>query len=430
MDDKNLFKNIGVNVILKPITMILSFIYVPLIMGYLGEERYGIWATISSFVSWFSLCDIGIGNGMRNKLAESYALKEYKKSKEIVSTSYIVLGFISIIIFIIYTLIDDFADISSLLNISLENENVDIAILITVMFVCLNFVLSLASTIMYAVQKAAMASLCGVGGQIVSIIFVLCARYSIPASMTVVAILYGASTATANLLLNLYVRIKYKDIAPSIRSFKKREIKSITALGIGFFLGQVSSTIMNSTDNILISKFFGAAEVTPYSTEYKIFMILIQVQGLIIMPMWSAFTEANVRQDYKWIKDKMCLMNLLALLFSIGAVAIIFVLRPVTKIWLGRELNYDNATTIVMAIYIICYLFSSNYASLLCGLGEVKIYSMVAIIGCLINIPASIIFANSFGIVGIVLGTFVSMIPQLVAYIAKTRKIYRNWGAL
>lgn len=428
MNDKNLSKNIGLNVILKPITMLLSFIYVPLIMGYLGEERYGIWATISSFVSWFSLCDIGIGNGMRNMLAETYALKDYKRSKEIVTTAYFALGLISIIIFVIYVLIDGFADISGLLNISLNDENVDIAIVITVLFVCLNFVLSLASTIMYAVQKPAWASLCSVVGQIISILFVLCARYTIPASITVVAILYGTSTAIANLLLNMYVRIKYKDIAPSVRFFRKREIKSITALGIGFFLGQVSSTIMNSTDNILISKLFGAAEVTPYSTEYKLFMILIQAQGLIIMPMWSAFTEANVRQDYRWIKNKMRFLNLLAVLFSVGALGVVFVLRPVTKIWLERDLNFDNATTVVMAIYIIIYLFSSNYSALLCGLGEVKIYSTLAILGCVINIPASIIFAKSLGIVGIVLGTLVSIIPQLIVYIITLRKLYRKWG--
>lgn len=428
MDDKNLFKNIGLNVILKPVTMILSLIYVPLIMGYLGEERYGVWATISSFVSWLSLCDIGIGNGMRNKLAESYAIGDKRRSKEIVSTAYFSLGVISAIIFVVYAIFGGIFDVSRLLNISLDGENVNNAILITVLFVCINFVLSLANTVMYAVQKAAAASVCGALGHLNNIIFVLCIRNVIPASMTVAAILYGSSTAIANILLSIYIKIKYKEIFPSVKFVRKSEVKSITTLGVGFFLGQVSSTIMNSTDNILISKFFGPAVVTPYSTEYKIFMMLIQVQGLIIMPMWSAFTEAKVRGDYKWIKEKMTKLNWLAVLLSFGVAAVVILLRPLTKIWLGRSLNFDNSTTVVMAVYIITYLFSSNYSAMLCGLGEVKIYSSLAIFGCVINIPASIIFAKNLGIVGIVLGTLISMIPQLIVYLITARRFYKKWG--
>lgn len=78
MNDKRLYKNIGINVILKPLTMLLSMIYIPVLLDYLGDEKYGVWATISAFVNWFSVFDIGIGNGMRNKLAESLAAETTK----------------------------------------------------------------------------------------------------------------------------------------------------------------------------------------------------------------------------------------------------------------------------------------------------------------------------------------------------------------
>ena len=50
LDTKNVKKNIGLNILMKPVAMILSFVYVPLALSYLGDERYGVWATISSFV--------------------------------------------------------------------------------------------------------------------------------------------------------------------------------------------------------------------------------------------------------------------------------------------------------------------------------------------------------------------------------------------
>lgn len=86
LDTKNVKKNIGLNILMKPVAMILSFVYVPLALSYLGDERYGVWATISSFVSWLSLCDIGIGNGLKNNLSVSIAEGDKKRSKKLVST--------------------------------------------------------------------------------------------------------------------------------------------------------------------------------------------------------------------------------------------------------------------------------------------------------------------------------------------------------
>lgn len=430
MNDKTLYKNIGFNVILKPVAMILSFIYVPLALNYLGEEKYGVWATILSFVSWFSLCDIGIGNGMRNKLAEYHTLGDKQKSREIVSTAYFALTIISTAMLLIYGLINFNVDISSLFNIALPNENVNLSVLITVALVCLNFVLSLANTITYALQKPAIASLCSVLGQLLNIIFIVVAQKLMPANLVIVAILLGGSTAIVNLLLNLFCFRKFQYLTPSIMMIRRNQLQSIGTLGIVFFIGQISTMVMNATDNLVISKLFGPAEVTPYTTSYKLYMVFIQLLGAVIMPMWSAFTSSCVRGDYVWIKKKMKQMNSLALLASFGVVFVTIFMRPITHIWLQKDLNFDDRTTIIMAVYFICYLFSNNYASLLCGLGAVKGYSIMALLSGVLNIPLSILFATklSMGISGVILGTMVTMVPTLVVYMLITRKLYKQWG--
>ena len=66
-------KNITVSFISKAISILIGFIIVPLTLSYIGEVEYGIWLTIASIISWFSFFDIGLGNGLRNKLAEALA---------------------------------------------------------------------------------------------------------------------------------------------------------------------------------------------------------------------------------------------------------------------------------------------------------------------------------------------------------------------
>ena len=86
------------NLLLKPISYILNLVYTPLLLSYLGEEKYGLWATILSIIAWVNLCDIGIGNGLRNLLTSELANNELEDARKSVSTAYITLSIISLLI--------------------------------------------------------------------------------------------------------------------------------------------------------------------------------------------------------------------------------------------------------------------------------------------------------------------------------------------
>ena len=43
-------------------SILIGFAIVPLTMGYISRESYGLWLTISSFITWFSFFDIGVSN--------------------------------------------------------------------------------------------------------------------------------------------------------------------------------------------------------------------------------------------------------------------------------------------------------------------------------------------------------------------------------
>lgn len=74
-------KNIIALVGIKGLDTLIYFVLVPLTLGYLNAYEYGIWLTLSSILSWINSFDIGLGNGLRNKLAESLAVKDLDKAK-------------------------------------------------------------------------------------------------------------------------------------------------------------------------------------------------------------------------------------------------------------------------------------------------------------------------------------------------------------
>ena len=77
-------------------SLLASFLLVPLTIGYISPDLYGVWMTLSSIMTWLVFLDIGFTQGMKNKVTEAIALNQRDRAKSLVSTTY----FMMILIFV------------------------------------------------------------------------------------------------------------------------------------------------------------------------------------------------------------------------------------------------------------------------------------------------------------------------------------------
>lgn len=416
MNSKLVLKNIGISMLMKPFSMVLTLIYTPLVLGYLGDVKYGIWAIILNIISWINYFDVGIGNGLRNKLSEKISLDDYEGANKYVSTAYLSTAFISSIFFIIIVLVWCIFDLSSFFNLQVSDENTNSIIAISVCFVCVNFVFSLSKTSAYAIQQPGMISVVGVVGQVLQIVMILIVSKLFNPSLLVVAIVYGTITLTESIILYVIITHRRAYLVPKLKKASKDYFKPLITLGLGFFVLQICSLVLNTTDNLLISNLYGSAAVTPYDIVYKVFYMSVQVHGIIIMPIWSAYTAAAAQKDMGWIKKTMKRLNQVTILISSGVVVGIFVFRPLAKLWLHRDLEYSSMLIIIIAVYMIATMIGNSYSSFLCGVGHIKASVIISGIGAVINIPCSIYFSQNCGMdqVGIILGSLVVMMMSVI----------------
>ena len=416
MNDKRIIKNIGISMIMKPISMVLSFVYTPLALTFLGETKYGIWAIILNIISWINYFDIGIGNGLRNKLSEAVALNDQESAQKYVSTAYIGTAIISSFFFIVVTVVWNALGLSEFFNLSVSDENTDIVIIISVFFVCVNFILSLSKISAYAIQQPGIISVVSVIGQAIQIVVVLIALRLFDESLMAIALMYGVVSLFDSIIIYLVVTRKRDYLRPVLSKAKKKYMKPLLTLGIGFFVMQISTLVLNTTDNLLISNLYGSAYVTPYSIDYKVFYTVVQIHAIIIMPMWSAYTEASAKKDIVWIKKTMRKINCITALLAVGVIIGIFLFEPLVALWLNRNLEYGKPLIVIVAIYMIAQMIGNNYSSLLCGVGHIKISTIIAGVGAVLNIPLSIYFAQDCGLksAGIILGSLVVMMLSVV----------------
>jgi O-antigen/teichoic acid export membrane protein len=87
-------KNIVSSLLIKGISIALSFVTLPITLNYVDTSTYGVWLTLSSIVGWFTFFDIGLTQGLRNRFAEAKAKGDESLAQIYVSTTYAILGLI------------------------------------------------------------------------------------------------------------------------------------------------------------------------------------------------------------------------------------------------------------------------------------------------------------------------------------------------
>ncbi len=149
---KNIFASFG----LKGISILISFLLVPLVLNYIDITKYGIWLTLSSIIGWFGFFDIGLGNGLRNKFAEAIAKDQKELARIYVSTTYAILFIIIGIVYFLFLIINPLLNWTKILNTPVEMGNeLSKLIIIVFTFFCIKFILKLIGIVIVADQKPA-----------------------------------------------------------------------------------------------------------------------------------------------------------------------------------------------------------------------------------------------------------------------------------
>ena len=86
-------KNIFFSFVLKGWAGLVQVLLVPFTLFCLGNYENGIWMTISSILLWIDHLDIGLGNGLRNKLSAQLAHNDIEKARQSVSSTFFMLIF-------------------------------------------------------------------------------------------------------------------------------------------------------------------------------------------------------------------------------------------------------------------------------------------------------------------------------------------------
>lgn len=375
-------RNVLYMLLIKGCSIFLGMFTVPLTLGYVNNETYGLWLTISSMISWMSYFDIGINNGLKNNLAAAFAKNDFELGRRLVSTTYAVLILIFIPIMVVLLFVVQFIDLDSILNISSGSvRGLRLTVCITISYFCIQFILSTLNVILLADQKPADSSFRILCTQLFSIIIIYLLTLTTKGNLVYLCL---ASTFAPLLILFLFNVVlfsrRYKKIAPNIKYINFSLVPTLMNLGVKFFIIQIAVLIQFQLTNFLIMRYYGPSDVTEYNVAQKYFSMLFMVWNIIITPLWVATTDAFVREDFIWIRNALKKYFKLTLVFLSLGILMFFVSPLFFKLWLHDTVMVSKGLSFWLLVYYFVQIFASVFVIVLNGCGVLKTQTITSII--------------------------------------------------
>lgn len=422
-NNKNILINILGAFLVKGGSMILTLFLLPAYIRFFGNDNVlGIWYTILSIINWVLVFDLGIGNGLRNKLPKALAEKDVEGGRTLVSSTYIASAGLVVIIGIIGSVVIHLLNWNAILNIEESELSLPVlkyAIQIVFIGVMIQFVLKLITSVLYAIQRSGLVNLLTLLSNLIIFIVI----NLLPAGDTessIIAISYFNILAV-NLPLIVVSLIlfcgKFKDIRPSIKFWSKDAAKSLLKIGLTLLWLQLVFMVISSTNEFLISAFCSPSDVVTYQVYFKIFNSVAAICSLVMIPIWSAVTKAKVEKRFTWIKKTYMLLLGFSILVLLVLLLIVVIMQPIVNIWLKEnaiDVNYLYAVVFALSGFI--FMVHNVNTSIGNGFSYFKPQMVLMTVAAVVDIPLAWVFVKlTGGMIGVVLANIIVLIPFEVA---------------
>ena len=131
---------------------------------------------------------------------------------------------------------------------------------------------------------------------------------------------------------------------------------------------------------------------------------------ILLLPFWSAATDAYTRQDFMWLRNKIKQYIKCVLLLTITGIIMYVCSGQLYYVWLKGRIDISTTLSFWAMLYNIICVFSHPFVTLLNGIGAITIQLYVSLISPLLFIiTATLLVQNtSLGASAVLIASIIS----------------------
>lgn len=393
--------------------MLALVVTVPMTLPYLGQERFGVWMTVASFAGILSFMDLGVGNGLINRVAAAKAAGDHYKLQFTIFHGLVVLVLIGLCVVTLLLPLSLLLPWNHLIKVTspLASYEASKAISIFVILFAASIPIGGIQKIFQGLQCAWIVHLVKGVGSLLSVTLVYYLASKKAGSPELLLATYGVQTLMPLLLLTVVVKKRLIRITTMTRAVWISETKSVVHVGGLFFVLQIGTLVGWGGDSLIASSLLGASEVSRLALVQRFFQFVTLPLMIMNAPLWSAYADARSRNDKVFIKQT--IKN------SLGCTASVAVIMSITAIslsdyifayWTKGSIKIPFMLIIFYGIWAVFEATGTAFSMFLNGVGEIRSQVYCVIMFCVLALPLKLYLVPRYGISVLILATIISYI--------------------
>lgn len=407
---RNSALNIASNVGIRLLTLILSFASRTVFIYTLGAEYLGLNGLFTNILSFLALSELGIGTAISFLLYKPLAVNDIERIKTVMAFYKKCYWVIGSVITLLGVAIMPFLKYLVNLNQPIP-ENLYLVFFLFVLQSSVSyFFVAYKQTLIEANQKKYKLTkyeiVFSILNCVVDIVVLLIFRNFIAYLVFKLILVVVKNLVFARKIDQLYPYLK----EPVTTILTGQEVKSVFKDVYSVAVFRLGSVLFNSVTNIVTSAVVGTIVVGYYS-NYTMIVMQVEVVFMMIVSAVSAsignvVAVENQKRQYEIYKK----LNLLTFFFyGIASVCLFQLLNSFINLWLG-----GIGKEYILNQFVVGLIVANMYANCSCQVldrfrtasGHFKIGRDLQVIGGVVNLILSVIFAKVWGFEGVLIAPF------------------------
>jgi len=384
-------------------------------LPYLGEARFGVWATISSLTAILMIFDFGIGNSMISRVAALAALSEWARLRKLIISGLSVLSLIGLLLGTALVMLAAYAPLSWLYKgaAPVLIEEARGTLMLFGMLFGLSIPLQAVHRIYAGLQEGYISS-CAMGFMGILSLLALPLMPRLHAGIaSLLLATYGLQVGSGVILLVALHR-RFKLALPRFADFSESNVRDLVASGGLFFVLQVTGVIGWDMDAVLLSALIGPASAATYSVVQRMFMLVTGPLSMMNAPLWGGYADAYARGDFRYIRKTLQRSLLLTSLFGTLGVAALLVLRaPVSHLLTNGVLRPPGSFVVLFGVWTVVAAVGDALAMYLNGLHVLKPQIVAAVCFLTVTLILKLNLVTHYGLNGIIAATLLGYLSTV-----------------
>jgi O-antigen/teichoic acid export membrane protein len=400
----------------------VSLLVMPILLGHVGIEEYGLWVLISSVIGYIGLIQVDVQRSNARFIAFYAARDEFDVVRNLVAYSTVWYSVFAVALLPVAWLVG----IYLLPHLGVPPDLIETAqgvFLLALVSYCVAKVLSPLIGLLAGLERFWAASVGNLAGHVVyasvviSLLFSGVGLYALPIALIVRAVFVGA-------LWYLLARRFMGRVFGNPRRLDRGVRRALLRFGGWHQVNYGSRVVNDQTDALLIGAWVDIATVGYYGVAGRIADLVRIFPQALVMPLLPTATAIHSEGDTKRLADAFLQAGRLVGLLTLGIAGFVVATTPlISMFWLGTTYpQVATITALLVAAYVVSNLTLVG-ATMLSAIGKPRYEAEFAVFGAVLNISVTIVLGLAFGLYGILGGTLIGVVVSSAYFLWRSHRV-------